>query len=150
MSKIRLVVFYRFAHLKVNLGCVQTRLLASCNQELLYAGFQFKICPKSKSKQNTIVIQSDLPGMTSSMARGARLKGSFESDNKWDLIVARSMIVFDDGNITGSRITVAISGSAIQVRAKAPVVEYSTYPRIHLELLLGLPPLLNWPWPLPP
>jgi hypothetical protein len=149
MSKIRLVVFYRFAHLKVNLGCVQTRLLASCNQELLYAGFQFKICPKSKSKQNTIVIQSDLPGMTSSMARGARLKGSFESDNKWDLIVARSIIVFDDGNITGSRITVAISGSD-QVLAKALVIEYSTYPRIHPGLLLGHLPLLNWPWPLPP
>jgi hypothetical protein len=88
--------------------------------------------------------------MTSSMARGARLKGSFESDNKWDLIVARSMIVFDDGNRTGSRITVAISGSTIQVLVRVLVVEYSTYPRIHPGLLLGHPPLLNWPWPLPP
>lgn len=45
------------------------------------------------------------------MERGARLKGSFESDNKWDFMVERSMMVFEEGNKTGSRITVAISGS---------------------------------------
>jgi hypothetical protein len=52
----QLIFFYRFAHLKINLGCVQgTRLLASCNQEFLYAGFQFEICSKFKSKQRAIV-----------------------------------------------------------------------------------------------
>lgn len=53
--------------------------------------------------------------MTSSMERGARLKGSFESDNRCDLIVDRSMMVLDEGSMTGSRMTVAISGSAQRI-----------------------------------
>ena len=50
--------------------------------------------------------------MTSSMVRGIRLKGSFESESKCDLMVGRSMIVREDGSMTGSRITVYMSGSA--------------------------------------
>ena len=49
--------------------------------------------------------------MTASIDKGDRLKGSLESDNRCDLIVARSRIVLDDGSITGSLITVNMSGS---------------------------------------
>lgn len=50
--------------------------------------------------------------MTSSMLRGTRLKGSFVSDNRCDLIVALSTTTLEDGNVTGSRMRVYISGSA--------------------------------------
>lgn len=50
------------------------------------------------------------------MVNGARLNGSFESDNRWDLIVARSRMVLDDGKQTGSRITVNINGSCNKIK----------------------------------
>lgn len=77
--------------------------------------------------------------MTSSMANGARLKGSLESDNKWDLMVARSRMVLDDGSKTGSLMTVNMSGS---VEIMSNHIAYwerqeRAYPRIRLELLRG-------------
>lgn len=50
-------------------------------------------------------------GITSSIFSGARLKGSFESDNKWDLMVDLSMMAREVGRMTGSLITVNIKGS---------------------------------------
>src|ERR1700733_12918345 len=52
------------------------------------------------------------PGMTSSIVRGKRLNGSFESERRCDLIVERSTIVLEDGSNTGFLMTVYISGSA--------------------------------------
>src|SRR5258707_5905772 len=52
------------------------------------------------------------PRITSSNENAVRLKGSFASERRWDLIVDRSMTVREIGRITGSRMTVNISGSA--------------------------------------
>lgn len=60
----------------------------------------------------TLYVREDELGMTSSMDKGARLNGSLVSESRCDLIVARSMMVLEDGNMTGSRISVNIKGSA--------------------------------------
>src|SRR5258708_35583153 len=52
------------------------------------------------------------PRITSSNENAVRLKGSFASERRGDLIVDRSMTVREIGRITGSRMTVNISGSA--------------------------------------
>ena len=44
-----------------------------------------------------------------------RLKGSFASESRWDLMVDRSMTVLEEGRITGSRMRVYMSGSTILV-----------------------------------
>lgn len=54
---------------------------------------------------------SHSPGTTSSIESGTRLNGSLVSDNKCDLMVDRSTTARDEGNVTGSRITVNIRGS---------------------------------------
>jgi len=52
------------------------------------------------------------PRITSSNENAVRLKGSFASERRQDLIVDRSMTVREVGRTTGSRMTVNISGSA--------------------------------------
>ena len=59
--------------------------------------------------------QESGPGTTSSIDNGMRLNGSFESERRCDLIVERSTIVRDVGNMTGSRMTVHINGSVVRV-----------------------------------
>lgn len=83
------------------------------------------------------------------MVNGARLNGSFESDNRWDFIVARSRMVLDDGRQTGSRITVNINGSygKIQVNTNQEKMEKNACLRTHLEVLPGLPLPPKLPWP---
>jgi hypothetical protein len=57
--------------------------------------------------------QESGPGTTSSIDNAMRLNGSFESERRCDLIVERSTIVRDVGNMTGSRMTVHINGSVV-------------------------------------
>ena len=52
-----------------------------------------------------------LPGMTSSIFRGARLNGSLGSLRRWERMVDLSIDVFEVGRMTGSSISVYISGS---------------------------------------
>jgi hypothetical protein len=50
-------------------------------------------------------------GLTSSSFKGTRLKGSVESLSKCAFMVDKSMVVFDDGKITGFSISVKSKGS---------------------------------------
>jgi hypothetical protein len=86
---------------------------ASRSRTLRYGASILELCDEKQYDKRTIedLIGLNSPGTTSSIERGARLNGSFESDNKWDLIVALSRTVFDEGRSTGSRITVNIKGS---------------------------------------
>ena len=81
-DSLLLPLAHRFAHLKINLGCVRgCQFHAAFIQEHLYADFEFRIYSKFQSiKWHCSKIHP--PDTTSSMERGARLKGSFESDNK--------------------------------------------------------------------
>ena len=49
--------------------------------------------------------------ITSSIDRGTRLNGSLLSDKRCDLIVDLSMVTLEDGRMTGSRMSVNMSGS---------------------------------------
>ena len=103
----------------------------------------------SKLAYQPAEIYNNLPGTTSSIVNGARLNGSFESDNRCDFIVARSRMVLDDGKQTGSRITVNINGSCGKeiIKSIHREIEKGTenpYPRTRLEVLQGLP-LLSTP-----
>lgn len=53
-----------------------------------------------------------LPGTTSSIFNGARLKGSLGSLRRWERIVDRSMDILDVGRMTGSFMMAYIKGSA--------------------------------------
>ena len=50
-------------------------------------------------------------GTTSSMFSGDRLNGSLESESKCALMVDLSMVTFEEGRMTGSRMRVNINGS---------------------------------------
>ena len=52
-------------------------------------------------------------GITSSIFKGARLNGSFESESRCDLIVALSTTARDDGKVTGSFMTVYSRASIV-------------------------------------
>lgn len=79
-------------------------------QELFYLSLEFRVYEHHREKR-----ESEHPkrsdrqyalGMTSSIFKGARLNGSFESESRCDLIVALSTTARDDGKVTGSFITV--------------------------------------------
>ena len=55
--------------------------------------------------------ESCVLGTTSSSLSGTRLKGSVVSDKRCDLMVDRSIVVLEDGKITGSRMIVYMRGS---------------------------------------
>lgn len=61
----------------------------------------------------------DAPGSHSSSLSGIRLKGSVGSERRCDLMVDRSMVVLDEGRMTGSRMRVYMSGSEADKRAMA-------------------------------
>ena len=52
-----------------------------------------------------------MSGKTSSILRGARLKGSFGSLRRWERMVERSIVVLEVGRMTGSVIRVNMRGS---------------------------------------
>ena len=58
-------------------------------------------------------------GMTSSILSGTRLNGSLGSDNRCALIVAMSMLVFDEGSVTGSFIREYMRGSGRDITVSA-------------------------------
>ena len=76
------------------------------------ASTQIGVCGKqSTSMSQSILARSSLPGTTSSIFNGARLKGSVESLSRCERIVERSMDVFEVGRMTGSFISVYTRGS---------------------------------------
>jgi hypothetical protein len=79
----------------------------------------------------------DIPAITSSMESGALLKGSLVSDKRCLLIVERSTIALDEGSMTGSRISVAITGSK-QVVNDSSCQEETAYLGTHQGYLLSL------------
>lgn len=87
------------------LRCTATQSIIFCLSSLSTNGRLSHPHPPERGEKDHIL------GTTSSMESGARLNGSVGSDKRWDLIVDRSIVVFDDGNTTGSRISVYIKGS---------------------------------------
>ena len=84
-------------------------LVSPFNQICLYTCLQFKVYAKDQRAKTGV--RHDLLGMTSSIFKGILLKGSDGSESKWDLMVERLTVAWDEGSMTGSCIMVYITGS---------------------------------------
>ena len=93
-----------------------TSLSAPSKQELVYPSLQFRIYEYHRKVNQNVSKEATKRyalGMASSIFKGARLNGSFESESRCDLIVAISTTARDDGKVTGSFMTVYSRASTV-------------------------------------
>lgn len=114
-------------------------LLPTLNQEALDPVLQLCIYRCALAQQEERISTGDELGITSSMFRGTRLKGSLVSESRCDLIVDRSMTALDDGSVTGSRMTVNMRGSSIALSIFEQDAFEDTYLKTHPAHLPALP-----------